>query len=47
MILSLFNNYFPLGVLTVNGQHLKCIVTNEIEPDLIKSVNLEHPIYCD
>jgi len=34
-------------ILTVNGQHLKLVVTNEIEPGLIESINLVDPVYYD
>jgi len=34
-------------VLVVNGQHWKLVVTNEIAPGLIESINLVDPIYND
>ena len=34
-------------ILTVNGQWLKAVVTNEIQPGLIGSINLVDPVYYD
>lgn len=34
-------------VLMVNGEHLKPIVINDIEPILIESINLVDLFYCD
>jgi len=34
-------------ILTINGQRFKRVVTDEIEPGLIESVNLVDPVYCD
>ena len=34
-------------VLMVNGQHLKSVVTHDIDPGLIESINLVDPVYYD
>jgi len=34
-------------ILTVNGQHLKPVVINEIELGLIEFINLVDPVYYD
>ena len=34
-------------VLMVNGQRLKPVVTNELTPGLIESLNLVDPVYYD
>jgi len=33
--------------LTVNGQRLKPVVTYDVDPSLIKSINLVDPVYYD
>jgi len=35
------------SIFTINGQRLKPVVTNEIEPGLIESNNLVDLVYCD
>ena len=34
-------------ILMVNGQRLKPVVTYDIDPDLIESINLIDPVYYD
>ena len=34
-------------VLMVNGQRLKPIVTHDLDPSLIESINSVDPVYCD
>jgi len=34
-------------VLMVNGQHLKPIMTHDVDPCLIESINLVDPVYYD
>ena len=34
-------------ILMVNGQRLKLVVTHDINPGLIESINLVNPVYYD
>ena len=34
-------------VLMVNDQRLKHVVTHDLDPGLIESINLVNPVYCD